>query len=91
MTQKAQPKAKAEAVKVAETPKAAPILTTKEVAALVGTTPKALRRVLRAKWYADGKHTNYAWSEGDAILKEIVDHYAAKQVEATKVAVEGQA
>lgn len=53
------------------------ILTTKEVAAMVGTTPKALRRVLRAKWYNDNVTTNYAWTKSDPILKEIVAHYAA--------------
>jgi len=72
---KAQPKAKT-------TPKAQPaptttagILTTKEVAAMVGTTPKALRRVLRAKWYNDNVTTNYRWTKNDPILKEILAHY----------------
>lgn len=51
------------------------ILTTKEVAAMVGTTPKALRRVLRAKWYNDGVTTNYRWTKDDPILKEILDYY----------------
>lgn len=53
------------------------VLTTKEVAAMVGTTPKALRRVLRAKWYNDGVTTNYRWTKDDPILKEIVQHYAS--------------
>ena len=50
-------------------------LTTKEVAAMVGVTPKALRRTLRAKWYNDGVTTNYRWTKSDPILKEIVAHY----------------
>ena len=71
---------KPQAAVVEETKVEQPILlTTKQVAAMVGTTPKALRRVLRAKWYNDGEHTNYAWAPGDATLKAIVDFYAAKK------------
>ena len=58
------------------------LLTTKEVARMVGTTPKELRRVLRAKWYNDKVTTHYRWTEDDPVLKEIVDFYAAKKVEA---------
>lgn len=50
-------------------------LTTKDVAAMVGTTPRALRRVLRAKWYNDGVHTNYRWTQDDPVLKEIIEYY----------------
>jgi hypothetical protein len=70
-TQKAEPKKDKQVAK----PQDAAILTTKEVAAMVGTTPKALRRVLRAKWYNDGKMTHYSWTKNDPILKEILDHY----------------
>lgn len=52
------------------------VLTTKDVAEMVGTTPKALRRVLRAKWYDDKVTTNYGWTKNDPILKEILDYYA---------------
>lgn len=55
------------------------VLTTKEVAAMVGTTPKALRRVLRAKWYNDGVMTHYTWTKNDPILKEILAHYSTTQ------------
>lgn len=58
-------------------------LTTRDVAAMVGTTPKALRRVLRAKWYNDGVHTNYRWTQDDPILKEILKYYEG-QKEASK-------
>lgn len=71
---KAQPK---EEVKSA--PQDATILTTKEVAAMVGTTPKELRRVLRAQWYNDGKMTYYRWTKDDPILKEILDYYKARK------------
>jgi FKBP-type peptidyl-prolyl cis-trans isomerase len=50
-------------------------LTTRDVAAMVGTTPKALRRVLRKNWYADGKFTNYRWTKDDPILQQILDYY----------------
>lgn len=77
-----QPAAKSAKKPEAKAPKSNPktpvgedILTTKEVAAMVGTTPKALRRVLRAKWYNDGVTTNYRWSKDDPILQEILDHY----------------
>lgn len=53
-------------------------LYTKEVAAMCGVTPKALRRVLRAKWYADGKTTHYAWNPTDKVLGEILAHYGKK-------------
>jgi spore cortex formation protein SpoVR/YcgB (stage V sporulation) len=85
-------KAKAPEKKAEKAPKKAPekaqdkqpgkpqgdILTTKEVAAMVGTTPKALRRVLRAKWYNDGQMTHYSWTKNDPVLKEILAHYAGK-------------
>lgn len=47
-------------------------LTTKDVAAMLGMTPKTLRRHLRKHWYDDGKHTNYLWKENDPILKDIL-------------------
>lgn len=50
-------------------------LTTRDVAAMVGTTPKALRRVLRKNWYADGKFTNYRWTKDDPVLQQILDYY----------------
>jgi len=53
-------------------------LYTKDVAAMCGVTPKALRRVLRAKWYADGKTTHYAWNPTDKVLGEILAHYGKK-------------
>lgn len=54
-------------------------LTTKDVAAMLGMTPKALRRKLRAKWYNDGVHTNYLWKEDDPILKEILETLGKKE------------
>lgn len=50
-------------------------INTKILAGLCGTTPKALRRRLRAKWYNDGKHTDYAWKAGDKVLNEILASY----------------
>lgn len=83
---KAQPKPKTPKAKAPDKPKkdkapnaAQAILTTKEVAAMVGTTPKALRRVLRAKWYNDGVTTHYAWTKDDPTLKKIIAHYAQKK------------
>jgi len=70
---------KAKAPKEDKAPNATQILTTKEVAAMVGTTPKALRRVLRAKWYNDGVTTHYAWTKDDPTLKKILEHYAQKK------------
>lgn len=71
---KAEPKSKKD-----KAPNATQILTTKEVAAMVGTTPKALRRVLRAKWYNDGVMTHYAWTKDDPTLKKILEYYAQKK------------
>ena len=83
---KAEPKAKTTKAKAEPKPKkdeapnaAQTILTTKEVAAMVGTTPKALRRVLRAKWYNDGVMTRYAWTKDDPTLKKILEYYAQKK------------
>ena len=82
---KAEPKPKTTKAKAPDKPKkdkapnATQILTTKEVAAMVGTTPKALRRVLRAKWYNDGVTTHYAWTKDDPTLKKILEHYAQKK------------
>lgn len=53
--------------------------TTKEVAAMLGMTPKALRRHLRKHWYNDGKHTNYLWKENDPILQEILTTLGKKK------------
>lgn len=83
---KAEPKPKTSKAKAEPKPKkdeapnaAQTILTTKEVAAMVGTTPKALRRVLRAKWYNDGVMTHYAWTKDDPTLKKILEYYAQKK------------
>ena len=79
---KAEPKpktTKAKAPKKDKAPNATQILTTKEVAAMVGVTPKALRRVLRAKWYNDGVMTHYAWTKDDPTLKKILEYYAQKK------------
>lgn len=83
---KAEPKPKTTKAKAPDKPKkdkapnaAQAILTTKEVAAMVGVTPKALRRVLRAKWYNDGVMTHYAWTKDDPTLKKILEHYAQKK------------
>lgn len=83
---KAEPKPKTSKAKAPDKPKkdeapnaAQTILTTKEVAAMVGTTPKALRRVLRAKWYNDGVMTHYAWTKDDPTLKKILEYYAQKK------------
>lgn len=82
---KAEPKPKTTKAKTPDKPKkdkapnATQILTTKEVAAMVGTTPKALRRVLRAKWYNDGVMTHYAWTKDDPTLKKILEYYAQKK------------
>ncbi len=82
---KAEPKPKTSKAKAEPKPKkdkapnATQILTTKEVAAMVGVTPKALRRVLRAKWYNDGVMTHYAWTKDDPTLKKILEYYAQKK------------
>lgn len=55
------------------------LLTTKDVAAMVGTDPKSLRRVLRANWYNDGVTTHYGWTKDDPDLKKILDYYKEKK------------
>jgi hypothetical protein len=80
MTNADKPQDKPEDVKPQDADKpATTVLTTKEVAAMCGTTPKALRRVLRAKWYNDGQMTHYSWTKDDAILKEILAYYKEKE------------
>ena len=53
-------------------------LGTREVANMVGVEPRQLRAVLREHFYADNSFTRYAWVEGSAELKQILDYFAAK-------------
>lgn len=65
-------------------PQVEEVINTKVLAAICGTTPKALRRRLRARWYNDGVHTEYGWKPGDKVLNEILASYGKGPMEGTK-------
>lgn len=60
------------------------LINTKALAGMCGTTPKALRRKLRAKWYNDGVHTDYAWKLGEKVLDEILASYGQAPIGTAK-------
>jgi len=60
------------------------VLTTKEVAQMLGCTPYKLRVFLRSGKavdgkYADGKYTRYRWDEDSKELKEILNAFRKHQ------------
>lgn len=68
------------------------VLTTKHIAPRFGMKPQAFRRILRSmSMYADGKHTNYRWSNNDPALVTIAEFIKARTAEASKADAKAKA